>query len=255
MDRDFNHSDSRVVEKTVRCSKAQWVCLFASLRHMNPDSDFSREVAAQVNKALGQTPIIREDLSRGQGYSGEFPPDQLKSDLQEVNRATGETDDGDIKFVIATWVPVQLELMGMRMEKNGCGVNERLGKMVDDLLKVQVAYIEKPDQVAIHKPQEGQLFEAGDVVWCQLKYRRFWNLYLVISNEVAESGALVEDKILVDHTLKGNSQYLLLPAVRRRCSAGLTTPAVQSTFTLASLMSPAICHHQSQGISPGSSME
>ena len=77
--------------------------------------------------------------------------------------------------------------------------------------------------------------ESGDIVWCQLKCRRFWNLHLVISKEVAESVALVGDKIFVDLSLKGNSQYLLLPAVRRRCSAGFVTPTVQSTVTLGQL--------------------
>ena len=73
------------------------------------------------------------------------------------------------------------------------------------------------------------------MVWCQFTYRRFWKPCLVISTKVAETGALVGEGICVDHTLEGNSQYLLLPAVRRRHSAGVVSPPVQHTCTLSQL--------------------
>ena len=220
-------TDTQCVEKSIRCSKRQWVLIFAAMRHMKPDSEFSREVATQVNQVLGVT------ILRGDG--GEVPPDTLKSDPEAVNRAPIETDDSDITFVIASWVLVQLELVGIRMETTGSGVNVGFGTYIGDMLKIQVVYIQKPHQVGTQTPQEGQLLEDGDVSWCQLKFRRFWNLHLVISEEVAKSGALVDGNIWVDPTLKGNSQYLLLPAVRRRCSGGVVTPAVQGTSTLDQL--------------------
>ena len=222
------------VEKTIRCAKAQWADLFAVLGHMTPDSNFSCEVAVQVNEILGQTPVVREDLDRGIGHEP-FPPDKLKSNPQTVNTLAGETDDVDIKFTIATWVPLQVELIGITMKEGGCGVKEGLRNIAHDMLKIQVAYIEKQGEETMHKPHKDYMFESGDVAWCQLLYRRFWNPLLVISKAVAQGGILVDDDILVDFTLTGNSQYLLLPAVRRVHSAGLVTPALQSTCPFCQL--------------------
>ena len=217
-----------LVDKTIQCSKAQWVDVFAVLEHMRPGSDFSSTVAAQVNEALGQTPIVRVNLSCG------IPPDMLKSDPCALNNATCDTGADDIKFIIVTWVPLQVELIGIRVQ-NGCGVDVILEKFAGCLLKLKVAYIQKTGEDAVHTPPHGAVLGYGDIVWCQLMYRRFWNPCLVISEKVAETGALVGEGIYVDHTLEGNSQYLLLPAVRRRQSAGLVSPPVQSTCTLGQL--------------------
>jgi len=131
------------------------------------------------------------------------------------------------------------------MKEGAVGVNEGLRKIAQDMLKIQVAYIEKQGEDSRRKPHKDYMFESGDIAWCQLLYRRFWNPMLVISKAVAQGGILVDDDILVDLTLTGNSQYLLLPAVRRIHSAGLFTPELQSTCPLCQLkvsgdMSPVV---------------
>ena len=226
------------IEKTVQCSKQQWKSVFAVMRDMHIGNAFPPEVAALVNKTLGNTPILRERVSE------DDHPDMLQSDPSTINN---QAADGDVQFVISSWAPVQLELIGMTMRKDGAGANEGdiEGKIVSDVLKVQIACMQKQGREIMSKPQEGLKFATEDLVWCQLKRRRFWNMHLVISKDVAKNGFLVDDHILVDATLKGNSQYLLMPAVRRRYSAGMVIPRLHQTLTLDQLnvaddMSPVV---------------
>lgn len=223
-------SDCREVEKTIKCSKAEWAHLFTIMRHMHVGSEFSPELAAQVNQALGHTPLVREDLSL-------YPPDKLMIEPQEVNNTMRGIEDGNIKFGIASWVPVKLELIGFTMGIGGCGVGASVGGIVPGMLKLHAAYIEKPGPlVATCEARADHVFEPGETLWCQFTHRRFFNVHLVISKQVATNGKLVGGSILVDSTLQGHSQYLLFPAVcRRSFMGGCVTPAAHDKFTLEQL--------------------
>jgi hypothetical protein len=80
------------------------------------------------------------------------------------------------------------------------------------MLGLQVLCIEEHGEANCN-PQFGCELKSGQTLYGQWKKRRFHNVKLVVSEEVKK--VLKGNHVLVDRSLKGNEQYLLLPAVNR----------------------------------------
>jgi hypothetical protein len=233
-------SDLQFAEKNLSCTKEQWQLIWPVLKTMHKDSEFSSDAAAKINAALG-IPVLREQLERDPGLV-DFLPDRLKSDVASLNRLWGAMSEGgavlkQLSFKVETCLPVQVELIGFTMQDTGAGLHCTLGphKVVSDMLNLQVACTQEPEQEPNYKSKLEHVFTSQQVVWCQIKSRRFWNLALVVSEEVGDSSLLSHEDVLIDSTLSGNSQYLLLPAIeRKRCTSGKRW--LQKTGTFAELL-------------------
>ena len=197
------------------------------LEPMRADFEFTSKAAAEVNSLL-EVPLLR---------AGSFMPDRLLSTPGDLE-ATAQCPSNVIELTIQTWLPLQVELIGLKMHHDGAGHNCTLGshKVVSEMLNLWVTCIETPNRELIYNPKVSHKFAPGEILWCQLKgsicHKK---VALVISKEASEHKILADHTILVDHRLTGSQQYLLLPAVKRTWAGGIATPYVHRICTMTEL--------------------